>query len=339
LALVILGLGGLAVGQAQQPAPRQHGRKIEESSSYNSGEAVTNLLQSSKRQDSLKRLEEELRRSLQPFAPEAEDMLTPNLGPVFNPVTRNPRPRDRKREFLSLTAEELLMPGVPDDMRLKLSDDKNQGLDKLSFEQLYTDLVLNEQNKTKPAAKRDDPLRSRDLFGTKDKPEAQTDANLPPGIRDNQKKLKDMLGPTWSPAGLNAAGPPGSSLANLFGLHNPPTLTPEQEAAHKEYMDKYRQLLNGPTPPALPINPLNPFPTADPSVGPSSFSPLGSLAGPTTQVGLDGTPSGFSPIAVADPTAKALNQWNTYYTPPKLEPPARPAPAAVPMSHVPQRVF
>jgi hypothetical protein len=341
--LGFLGLAGLAIGQTQ-PTPRQHGRKLEESPAYN-GEVVTNLLQSSKRQDSLKRLEEELRRTLQPFAPEAEEMLTPNLGPVVNPVMRNPRVRDRKQDFLSLTAEELLMPGVPDDMRLQLSEGKSQGSDKLSFEQLYMELFLkdhndqnkSDQNKTKPAQKRDDPLHRRDMMENPDKEVTKADANLPPGIRDSQKKLKEMLDAAWTANGFNLVTPPGSSLANLFAPHDQ-SLTREQEEAHKEYMDKYRLLLNGPTPPALAVNPLNPFPATDASV-PSPYSPLGTLTTPLPHVGLDGNPSGFSPTALVDPTTKAINQWNTYYTPPKLEPPPKVAPPSIPMSHVPQRVF
>ncbi|HWX19944.1 MAG TPA: hypothetical protein VN578_08575 [Candidatus Binatia bacterium] len=338
MALAVLGLAGLTWCRAQTQGRGESPQSSDTHSRTNSNSVGG--------RNSLQQLEDALSKSFQSFSPgnTAESLTPPTFYPPPRPVTPSPRLRERRKDLLSLSVEELLMPDAPGEDNFKLPGNKNELSGKKSFwEQYYEDLTRPRTDPSKAGAAKEKNLRSgRKTASSSLEPEYKDDPDLPSGIRENEKKLKDLLAEQTGVRTLDLPIPSRTTFADFFGLGEK-TVSPEDQKAHKEYMEKYRQLLGANSiPPPSPLNPLNPFGPADPSLHLAPNGGLGGFPGAFGQAATSGNPAGMDallhPGALPDINARVLNQWNPFYVAPKFEPP-KPAPLVVPTVQAPKRVF
>jgi hypothetical protein len=335
--LTLLGVCGLQAGSAQAQS-KQHGRPIE-FSQPRSTEVLTNLDQLNSKQGSLKQLEDELKRSLQPFP--ARNSLDDSLALPYRapaaPVIQNTRVKDyleRRKNWMNLSPDDMMMmlggPGFDIEDKEKK---KGPSLDKF-----YEDLNRQRFRGMNPGMPgNDDSPAAFKPPGMRDGLGAPGDPNLPTGIKQNEHALRKMLS---SDSGNVFAPAPGRSTAgDFFGLGiRPPSR--EETLAHKAYLEQYQQLLNGGPPvSAAPAN-LPGLADAPRRAAPSTG--LDSLGGSSRREKFDASPGAIhsllNPTALPDANAKTLNQWNPMYTPPKPEPP-KAKPAFTPPAEAPLRPF
>jgi hypothetical protein len=344
LALVISGLVPAWCGAQSQPRA--------EAASPDKTPPGTNSIS---RRNSLQRLEESLSKSFQSLAPgnSAETFTAPTYYPVPRPATTVSRPRERRKDLLSLSLEELLMPGAPEENKFDLPGEKN-GLSgkKSTWELLYEEISRppSAPTPTKSAKEKEGSLLNKrktpaSSLERESRDDDQEDANIPGGIRSNEKKLKELLADETGRKVLDLPVPARTSVSDFFGIGDT-TLTPEEEKAHKDYLDRYRQLLdaNSTPPPGTinPLSPLNAFGKAGPAQNVSPYYNLGSLPPTSALAPVPGTPAAMDallhPDTLPDLNSKVLNQWNPYYVAPKVEPP-KPVPFGIPTVQAPRRAF
>jgi hypothetical protein len=303
---------------------------------------ATNTVPTPPRKDSLQQLEESLSRSLHFFSPRSsleglapEPVLPPPPVQVI-PNRRALQEQERRKNWMALTPEELMQ--GPHSELFKSSEPGADNDNKSALEHFYDRLNWEHPARKQPAPKEDNRAGSRlrpgssgDLFGSPDA------AEIPAGLRESTKKLKEEVGSDKRRSFFDPV-PQHSGFADFFGFGDK-TLSPEDIKAHKEYMEQYRQLLQGPAPAANPLAP--PGPAAAP-LQPGPYNGFNSFASTPTHrlwgASPDGYNPGLNPGKLQDFNATVLNQWNPLYSPPKPEPP-KPAPMFVPPAEAPRRKF
>jgi hypothetical protein len=330
----------LVVGQSQQVRPRRaYG-------AAGGAEATNNLARTGGGKDRLKQLEEELSKSLQTFTPREplETEAPPEYTPPARSTARNTRVKDlldRRNNWNALSPEELILGSSGEDV-LSLSGEASRGAGKdreAALAHIYDS-----------ASRRNLGLKAPDLTDESNpfarnpkvrsakrqlKPQEElNEAGLPSGIRDNEQALKKLLNGDDDSGVVVQSG--RSTFSDPFGLGSHPP-TPEEERAHRAYMDAYSQVLAG-SPPVDTPNPGNLPGAAQPSGG---IAKVGERQMPAVTLHqMDATPSALvsrlHPEALPDANSKLLNQWNPLYQPPPPPPPKR-APIETPLVEFPKR--
>jgi hypothetical protein len=289
----------------------------------------------------LLRLEEQLSRSFQGLKPSSsslEGLPAPALRPRVIGPGPNRRAKDlqeqQRKNWAFLNPDELTATPKSEEL-FNAPEYGSKGLDKMfsPVERFYLDLERRSAAKDKKRAEAQRAFRDPFRFE-----QEADDASLPEGIRDNAQNLRKLLGLNSSSS--FAAPPSHGSSSDVFGLGSTKRMGPtEEELARKAYLDSFDQWLNRSTATTannglgLPVDSARlgtPANSGQPTFAP--FNPAGNY---------DPSIGTVNPTLVAttpqDITAKVLNQWNPYWTPPKVEPPKTPPPQ--PIFDVPRRKF
>lgn len=335
--LIALAIGGLPLPSAQAQGTQRSKRDFS-TSETNTTEIFRSLNQLGSRNDSLRRLDEELSKSSLPFSSrrslESESLSS---GPL--PVaTVQPR---RKKTDLShtdgwfsnpdenlpggATKNSLEFPGFDSDKA-----DPKRG----SWEQIYQRLKKEDSTGTGlGTAVKSHARQPSDS-------EEDNDSDLPAAIKDNAAFLKKQLKESDFGTSIFAPTTARGSLSDFFGV-GAKEMTPEQAKAHKASMDTFVTSVFGDSSPAAAVySDMRLGSSSDPRKNPNS-SPLDSL--PTVSRGDSSRPgsllnASLSPSTMPDLNSKVLNQWNPMYTEPKLELP-KPQPLFTPPIEAPRRRF
>jgi len=329
-----LGCGGFAPELRAQGVQRS--TRSASSSETNSVEIFSTLKGLDEKDDGLKRLDDELTKSLQPFisrqpvpSPVGAGYQMPRL-----PVTKSLRSKEEveKSRGWVWDAEEAMSGRSEEEKSLFPDFNSNSGSDKSksSWDRYSKD--------SKPQRLSNPGYESRNEPEAQSRSDSDDDTELSGGLSAAAKKLKARL-ETESVGSIFRPSSSHSSVADFFGqpVVTPPTAA--QAQAHKDYMDQYQKIIGGPV-----LNPVNPdfFKTAASPVLPGNSQGLATLPsfprneGAVMSSGLP--PSAPAPATVPDANANVLNQWNPMYTPPKPELP-KPAPFFPPPMDFPRRKF
>ncbi len=157
-------------------------------------------------------------------------------------------------------------------------------------------------------------------------------------FQESAAKLKSDLAATEFGASIFKPATARSSFSDFFGV-GATGLTPEQEKAHKDYMDSYVTTLFGNSA-GVSINAMDAMSPGAKAQTPAT-SPLGGLpevARSDSFKSGSGFNSTLSTSPLPDMNANALNQWNPLYTEPKLELP-KSQPFFTPPVEMPRRRF
>ncbi len=335
-ALSLMGLVFCASAQEKAPAP--------ESKGSDAAAAKT------PKRDGLLQLEEQLRQALKMLKPNAADDLSANPAPV-KPRAITPaqtkRAKDlaeRRKNWMMMNPDDLTampsleelfnLPEIGPDGRVKQTPSELKRI----FGELDPEAKAKNNRKLKAE---DDASAKRKRTGRLGEESSTDDPEETSGGKSKEQEPKKPFGAESSP--LAAPTPAHSSWLDIFGLGNN-LPTPEQEKAHKAYMQQYDQILDtarvGSQGNSLlnAINASKPSPAVPAGYG-SSFSSSASL-GQLSGFNFQSSPtlnSSLSGVTAPDLSSKALNSWNPYYTPPSSQPARTPPPA--PSFEPPRRKF
>jgi hypothetical protein len=218
--------------------------------------------------------------------------------------------------------------GELDPFKENRSDNAREGLGKKrnSLEDFYKEMERHKPGKETTTTR---PGRPDDL-------DLDSDMRLPSSIRESAKSLKEKLFGAGARDSLFKQDPAKDrgSLPDLFSTEKSAVSSREEIQAHKEYIDRFKQILDA-SAPSLPVGSqgnLNAMGNSSSSKAAvdynSSLSRLDSF-GPAAKKDVFASTPGTvgtvaSPTVFPDMNAQLLNQWNPLYTPPKAEP-AKPA--------------
>jgi hypothetical protein len=350
LTLVVLWLGAFALILYQHNAfPRLSGRGLARNTEARlGGTSETNEVRS---RDALRRLEEDLNRSLgETFPGNSLQGVAPRLpAPAAPPIViQNKRVQDlmdRKKDWIFMTPEEVMGMASPEGQSRNsaFGPDASDNSKLSPIEQFYASLELTD-NGRKPAAtkKADDSSKSAVKNPWKSDNETRDDSKLPAAMRNSESSLRKLLGESSSLSVLARSMPMSSYDSSARGL------SPADLKARQDYVNRFKaEILNVPSP----------------SVGgtPGGMSDAdifgsGSASGRSGTVpgsGLSSTPTGsrapgydphlgrvnptYIPSASVDVNSKVLNGWNPQYVPSKIETPKQQPPT--PNFTAPRRMF
>lgn len=295
----------------------------------------TNLLAS--RTDALKRLEDDLTRSFDMFAPKSsvDAIPVPHLAPP-RPVVANrsaQEEKQRRNSWLLRDPDELGKAQGLQDLFPSSAEQFGPGAEG-TLDRLNNATALDRQRKDNSMGGTLGSSRNSNGLNRDE------DSDLPGGVKEKAQALRKLLG-IDGPAGPATAAEPRTSLTDIFGL-NSRQLSEKDVADHKAYMDSYRQVLAGAAP-APVADPLNPFGNlAGPSRPAATYAPgldpytSSSLQG-RNLYGASANPTLTGPT-LPDVNARVLNQWNPLYTPPPAVEPPRATPPK-PNFDAPKRKF
>jgi hypothetical protein len=337
---VLLVLGAGAFPPDLQAQGMQRSTRSASSSETNSLEIFSTLKGLDEKDDGLKRLDDELAKSLQPFINHTPEPTAPASYQMPRlPVTKNLRSKEdlEKSRGWVWDAEESMSGHSREENSSFSGFSSNSGLDK---KRSSWDLYSKE---AKTQRYNDSNSRSRSESDTESKSDSEDDTPISGGIGVAAKSLSRTLKGRIQPESVGSVfNPPQasrSSVADFFGLPVPTPPTPAQVEAHKAYIDEYQRIIGGTV-----LNPVSAeFLKTPVPVLPGGLQNLDTL--PVSSSRSDGLAltSGMIPSAAAPPTlpdanANVLNQWNPMYTPPKPELP-KPAPFFQPPMDFPRRKF
>lgn len=303
----------------------------------------------------LLRLEESISRSFQFLKPSGSSFNGVPMPPMpTRPMAALPSRRarqlqDEQKNWVFMNPDDLTALPKAEDI-LNVPEYHKGLLDRKSLtpvERFYQDLDDRNAAKDKKRgvfSETDDLQRMRDQFRKADEADAP-DPNLPASIQEKESALKKLLG---LDTGSFAPEPVRRSFSEVFSTGDSES-TKAQELAHKEYINSFNTWLNRSTA-QLPGSGIALPPGAtDPTQRSTATTPVyGSSWGNFAPYNPSGRPANYDPtIGIANPTlavttpqditTKVVNQWNPYYTPPKVQPPSYTPPA--PVSYTPQRKF
>jgi hypothetical protein len=305
------------------------------SSETNSLEIFSTLKGLDAKDDGLKRRDEELAKSLQPFmnpqSVPAAVSSTYQMPRLPASKTRRPKEEVEKSKGWIWDAEEAVSGRSEEEKSLFPGFNENSGSDKKksSWDQYYKD--------AKPQRQSNPGFRSRYESEAQRKSDSDDDTEIGGGIGAAAKKLKARL-ETESVGSIFRPSSQGS-VADFFGQSVVSAPTAAQIQAHKNYMDEYQKIIGGAV-----VNPANSdfFGAAASSALQGNHQGLDALPTVPRNEGLaftsGATPSAPARATLPDANANLLNQWNPLYTPPKLELP-KPAPFFPPPMDFPRRKF
>jgi hypothetical protein len=311
------------------------------SSETNSLEIFSTLKGLDEKDDGLKRLDDELTKSLQPFinrstegAPAPASYQMPRL-----PVTKNLRSKEdlEKSRGWVWDAEESMSGHSREENSSFSGFSSTSGLDKKkSSWDLYSKEVKRQRYNESDS-------RSRNESDTESKSDSEDDTPISGGLGVAAKSLSRTLKGRIQPESVGSIfnPPPASrsSVADFFGLPIPTPPTPAQVEAHKAYIDEYQRIISGPV-----LNPISaeflrtPTPVLNGGAQGLDTLPASSSRGDGLALTSGMIPSAAALPTVPDANANVLNQWNPMYTPLKPELP-KPAPFFQPPMDFPRRKF
>ena len=209
---------------------------------------------------------------------------------------------------------------------------------KSPMELFYEKLSRSRQgDATSGSSVEEDALGPRKGLGQRNGTSSEDDTGLPSGIKTLADKLKKEMGSE----GRGNLGPAvgHTSFADFFGFGQNAT-SADDSIAHRDYMDKYRQLLDGNSLPAAGTTHVL---TAGDNAPRIVSSPgLDSLSGFSRSAAAPITPGSLNSFLNAgtlpDRNASVLNEWNPLYAPTRPEP-LKSAPVLVPSLEIPRRKF
>jgi len=338
---VLLGLGCSVFAPDLRAQGVQRSTRSAASSETNSLEIFSALKSLDAKDDGLKRLDEELNKSLQPFiSRSSEGSPVPSTYQMPRlPVTKNLRSKEdlEKSKGWVWDAEESMSGHSREENSLFSGFSSNSELEKKksSWDQYSKEVKTQRYNNS--------DSRSRNEPETESKSDSDDDTAISGGIgvaaRGLSRALKGRIQPESVGSIFNPPPASSSSVADFFGLPVPNAPTPAQIQAHKAYIEEYQKIIGAPA-----INPLTAEFLRTPTPGSTSGSQgLDSLPGSSARSEGLALTSGMIPSAAAPPTvpdanANVLNQWNPMYTPLKPELP-KPAAFFQPPMDFPRRKF
>ena len=297
--------------------------------------SLTNLARPGPNKDSLKQLEEELSKSLQPFSPRGslDSILEPRYLPqVIIPNRRPGNEANRPANWPFAGPND--HPGLAEDPFKSLQNPGKRN----SLEEIYNSLESPRSStglgKTKPESSARPSLGVFDLDDENSK--------LPSGIRETAKTLRDKL------LGNGNMFDPRANRGTISDLFSPTDnrLSREQIEAHKEYMQRYRQTFDMPASWASDSqNPLSqPLGLANMPAKPVDLgTALSPLPASTLREGFAATPAALDsvlhPTALPDVNDRVINRWNPLHAAPAVELAKPSSPISPPMMEVPRRKF
>lgn len=280
-----------------------------------------------RRKDGLQRLEEEITRSLQSFAPKGplNDIAPPDARP---PAIVNVRPKkDSGKGWTDLLSGDREESGSPDrtaktpEFREDLFQPSKQ-TPQTPLEKLFDAMHSSSGSFSETESSSSAPARDAERPD-----QTQGDENLPPSLRGTQEALrKELTSPEWGDSvfgGESGRGGSGS-IFNFRAQDNP--VAPAQASP---FVQQYRQLL-GFEANVSPLGSLNASSASGSALAPAFTAPrVDSFRSSTPsfereqniQERLTGT------YALPDPSRdlndQALNRWNTYNSSPLRDNPRR----------------
>lgn len=339
---VLLGFGCSVFGPDLRAQGLQRSIRSAASSETNSLEIFSTLKSLDAKDDGLKRLDEELNKSLQPFinrssegSPVPSTYQMPRL-----PVTKNLRSRQEpeKSKGWVWDAEESMSGHAREENPSFSGFSSNSELEKKksSWDQYSKEVRMQRYNNSDSRSRNE---RETDSKSDSDDEDATISGGIGVAARGLSHTLKGRVQPESVGSIFNPPPASRSSVADFFGLPVPTAPSPAQIQAHKAYMDEYQKIIG-----ATAINPLSaeflktPAPVS--TGGPQGLDTLPGSSSRSDGLALTSgmIPSAAAPPTVPDANANILNQWNPMYTPPKPELP-KPAPFFQPPMDFPRRKF
>lgn len=294
--------------------------------------SVTNYSQRVTRKDGLRYIEEELSKALQFLSRKdsVDGLLAPPTQLAPAPVIVTPRNNkvEERDSWGMADGASGDRPGRPGDPLENRGNNRRPG--NRSFDAVY-DRYSGER--ALPGSKNDLLNPSR----TRAKQQEQQSDPLSTSLREKQKALRESMGLEAKDRVYNPGGGQDSIFSGVFS-HDERGLSHEEIKAHQDYLGRFREVLNASAPSAsvLPDG-LRTFATQ-----PGALGGLDSY-GSTLRRDNASAPANFNtavrPASLPDLSAKALNQWNPLYEPPKYEPPKSLAPSTTPVMDTPRRRF
>jgi hypothetical protein len=300
LAAVLLG-SHLATSAPPEPVPKE--RKIELSAPPDN-EVATNLNLLNTKRDGLRRLEDDLFKPLQTFAPKSslDGMSVPPVQTPTRSVIPNKRMKellDRKKKWGLMAPEDFMAEATGEEI-FNLPDYDQNGIDKKKqspverfFDRLDNkhkgELDLGESNDQENRKK---PIR----FGD---PGNAEQTEFLKGLNASESALKNEMIDLNSRSSLQPLLKP--ALQELFGLGAKPPSREELEI-HKQRMTDYGNLI-GLNPSDAPLDSLEPVSPVSPVNGWGSLYPPVRSASPAL-------PPGATPAALPSPSAGLPNSYN-----------------------------
>jgi len=239
-----------------QDKPRSRPSDISENSA---SEIATNLHQLSTRKDGLRRLEDELSRSVKPFNPDnsLEGVMSPPPLPNTSPVHLDKRTKDmleRKKNWIFMNPDEVAA-GGPTSELFHLNEKEADGSEKKQLsplEQFYEKITgrsrgVSGSNPAKGQGKKDDPLNPSAGRDPRLDPASQDDGNQQTSKEDQKRTAKKLFSADGA-ANVNRKATTANSSFDIFGLSKAEPVAWEIEA-QKSRMDDYRKMLGLPPAP------------------------------------------------------------------------------------------
>ena len=338
--LLVMSFGGFVPtsrGQGLQRSTRSAG-----SSETNSLEIFKNLNRLDDKDDGSKKLEDELSKSLAPFAnAHSFETIAPSTYQVPRmPVMKSHRSKEDLEEAKGWfwNAEEVMSDEEGSDSALSdsalfpgLSSGSGASKRAGAWDRLSSRGSPDVSGKSFSS---DQPSSHRDTSSDDD------DAALPAGIREVAKSLKGRLegesvGSIFNPSTTR------SSVSDFFGQPLDSGPSPAQIEAQKSYMREYQSIIGGGQVLSSPADMGFLKSVASPTL-PGTAGGLDRLPGSSRRDLLSSSPgnapSVLLPATLPDVNANVLNQWNPLYTPVAPEAP-KPAPFFPPPLEIPRRKF
>jgi hypothetical protein len=317
-------------------------------------EVFSNLNQSAMKPEGRKRFEKELKKNYKGLS---LDNSLGGLPAPDNPLPQTARPAlqnkqlqemiERRKEWIFMRPEDFTAgPSMEQTLGVREYDSDGQEKKKLSPMERYFENLWHRNDSGKDSKK--DNKKDKRAAGSKSDDErtddsdsafgfGDDDSGLPPGVKESEKKLRNMLD-SDSSKGILSHSQTHHSILDIFGLSGGNEMTPEQIREHADYMKRYQQLLGDST--QLPGSGLGSFDPSGPAAGPGATlnSILPSLKLPTIDTQVGAVNPTVIPGLPEDPTTKILNQWNPSHGY-ELPEPAKPAPTYAPLTDFPRRKF
>jgi hypothetical protein len=343
LALVIL-WGGVILTHSQTPSLSKENSVRPPGT--NSPATLPALNPAGGRRDALKQLEEELSKSLGTFAPQSslDGVLAPryHAPPAAAVPTKKLQEELERRKNWGFIDPETTMGGMADDSQsnfnLEGPSSGKQSKRGSSTEKLYDRISLENDGTAAPGFNREGDPSRRKAASTQH--EEKEDDNMPASLKSRTNRLKELL-KSDSNEGIFSTGANRSSFSDFFGLGSK-EVDPERELAHKQYMERARQILDQSATPSTTLGTANPLSDSQKPRTPGYTGGLEGHSGLAPAPAVGGGPGGINSFLQAgtlpDRNATVLNQWNLLYTTPKPEAPP-PTLSSSPTLEVPRRKF
>jgi hypothetical protein len=330
----------------------QRPRRSIELSETNSAEILTNLNQLTTKKDGFRQLDDQLRSLKGISTPNSmERRLTlPYVPPSASAVPSKALMEilERKKNW-GLNPEEAGASTTASEAEALAAFGGITSDKKSSLQQFYDGLNHSPNNRQNGDRSKDNsPFPSTRRPESRDETSLADDTNLPPGIKDNAQKLKELVtedsGSLFNPVRSH------SSFENFFGLRDkrqPVDAVVGPKTQANSFMDQFKKTLNGPAfasglDPA--VQALLPEATTR---QPASYPALDPLLSSRRHEVTETTPANINPANINAALSQAtmpdlngaiLNQWNPLYSAPKLEVPKHTPPSS-PNMDFPRRRF